>query len=110
MRLLKTNDNGGLILTEDLHGDIPQYAILSHTWGDGEVTFEDLESGAGVNKIGYRKLEFCRDQAAKDRLQYFWVDTCCIKKSSSTELSEALNSMFSWYRAATKCYVYMSDV
>jgi hypothetical protein len=43
-------------------------------------------------------------------LQYFWVDTCCINKSNNTELSEAINSMFRWYRNADKCYVYLSDV
>jgi hypothetical protein len=38
------------------------------------------------------------------------VDTCCIDKSNNTELSEAINSMFRWYRNAAKCYVYLSDV
>ena len=38
------------------------------------------------------------------------MDTCCIDKSNSTELSEAINSIFRWYRDATKCYVYLPDV
>lgn len=92
--------------------DIPQYAILSHTWGHEyeEVTFDDLSKGIGTSKPGFRKIAFCAEQADKDGLQYFWVDTCCIDKTNSTELNEAINSMFKWYRKATKCYAYLSDV
>ena len=109
MRLLKHDVNGDFSLAEFLN-DTPKYAILSHTWGKEEVTFKDLVEGTGKSKIGYNKIRFCARQAAEDSLQYFWVDTCCIDKSSSTELSEALNSMFRWYREAAKCYVYLSDV
>src|ERR1700712_4502128 len=100
MRLLERSSNGSFSLTKDLIDNIPPYAILSHTWGpDGEeVTFEDLINQTGENKAGYTKLQFCGDQAAKDELQYFWVDTCCINRSSSAELTEAINSMFRWYR------------
>jgi Heterokaryon incompatibility protein (HET) len=102
--------NFSLVEYTDVH--IPPYAILSHTWGadSEEVTYKDLVQGTGKNKVGYKKLEFCQKQAASDNLQYFWVDTCCIDKSSSAELTEAINSMFQWYRHATKCYVYLSDV
>jgi hypothetical protein len=62
------------------------------------------------NKAGYDKIRFCVDRAAEDGLEYCWVDTCCIDKSSSNELSTAINSMFRWYRQASKCYVYLSDV
>lgn len=91
---------------------IPRYAILSHTWGadSEEVSFKDFMEGSEKNKAGYRKIEFCRKQAVEDGLQYFWIDTCCIDKSSSAELSEAINSMFPWYQNASKCYVYLSDV
>ena len=64
----------------------------------------------GKNKVGYAKIYFCGEQAATDYLQYFWLDTCCIDKSSSAELTEAINSMFTWYQRAAKCYVYLSDV
>ena len=64
----------------------------------------------GKDKAGYKKIEFCKNQAARDGLQLCWVDTCCIDKSSSAELSEAINSMFRWYKNADKCYVYLSDV
>ena len=75
-----------------------------------EVTFKDLVDGTSKGKIGYNKIQFCGEQAKTDGLQYFWVDTCCIDKSSSAELTEAINSMFHWYRNAAKCYVYLSDV
>jgi len=113
MRLLERNHAGEFSLTKDLVGDdkIPPYAILSHTWRESEeVTFKDLMDGTGTSKPGYDKIRFCGEQARRDGLQYFWVDTCCIDKSNSTELSEAINSMFRWYRNAAKCYVYLSDV
>jgi hypothetical protein len=112
MRLLERNDAGNYSLTEFVGDSIPRYAILSHTWGADyeEVTLEDLRNSTGTTKAGYKKLQFCGDQATKDRLRYFWVDTCCIDKSSSAELSEAINSMFAWYRDAARCYVYLSDL
>lgn len=112
MRLLKRRNDGEFSLTEFYNDDIPPYAILSHTWGvDGEeVTFKDLTENTGKDKAGYSKIRFCGKQAASDGLQYFWVDTCCIDKASSAELSEAINSMFRWYGRATKCYVYLSDI
>jgi hypothetical protein len=99
-------------LTQNLVRDIPKYAILSHTWGpdDKEVTYRDLVDGTGENKAGYEKIRFCAEQARRDGLRYFWVDTCCIDKSNNTELFEAINSMFRWYRDAARCYVYLSDL
>ncbi|RYN52528.1 hypothetical protein AA0117_g13366, partial [Alternaria alternata] len=118
MRLLHTTDYGRLGWTEDLIGDkIPPYAILSHTWKEGqEVTFadlKDLDNAVDVNaqhKEGYRKIRFCAQQAKRDGLDYFWVDTCCIDKANNTELSRAINSMFRWYQNAKRCYVFLSDV
>jgi hypothetical protein len=111
MRLLKRGENGDFCLTEDLIGNtFPKYAILSHTWGDEEVTFKDMVEGTGKGKTGYGKIKFCAGQAERDNLQYFWVDTCCIDKSNNTELSEAINSMYRWYRDAARCYVYLTDV
>jgi hypothetical protein len=112
IRLLR-NDQEGCFSFEEYSGDnIPPYAILSHTWGQGneEVTFRDLAEGKGKEKVGFQKLTFCARQAENDSLRFFWVDTCCIDKSSSAELSEAINSMFQWYHEAAKCYVYLSDV
>jgi hypothetical protein len=112
MRLLQLNNDGKYSLTEFIGDTIPRYAILSHTWGADheEVTLADLEKDIGSSKKGYGKLQLCADQAAKHGLRYFWVDTCCIDKSSSAELTEAINSMFAWYRDAARCYVYLSDV
>jgi tetratricopeptide (TPR) repeat protein len=112
MHLLHCDNDGRFVLTEFVGKDIPRYAILSHTWGADvdEVTFVDLQNSTGATKQGYRKIQFCRDQAAKHNIRYYWVDTCCIDKTSSTELTEAINSMFAWYRDAAQCYVYLSDV
>jgi hypothetical protein len=111
MRLLQLQGPSSFSLVEILT-NIPPYAILSHTWGPGseEVTYQDLLKGTGEEKPGYRKLIFCGEQAAKDDLHYFWVDTCCIDKASSAELTEAINSMFRWYHEGAKCYVYLPDV
>jgi hypothetical protein len=112
MRLLEIKNDGELSLTENLIDGIPPYAILSHTWGEDkdEVSFDDLVSGTGKSKPGYKKIQFCAEQAPRDGLQHFWVDTCCINKSDYTELSEAINSMFRWYRDSKKCYAYLSDI
>jgi hypothetical protein len=113
MRLLEYNNDGEFSLTEYfVGGKIPEYAILSHIWGADteEVTYRDMIEGTGKNKVGYEKIRFCGEQARRDRLEYFWVDTCCINKANYAELQYALNSMFCWYRNATRCYVYLSDV
>jgi Heterokaryon incompatibility protein (HET) len=111
MRLLERNDAGEILLTENiLDGKIPPYAILSHTWGSEEVLLKDLIDGTGENKLGYKKIQFCGEQARRDSLRYFWVDTCCIDKTSSAELQETISCMFRWYRDAAKCYVYLADV
>jgi hypothetical protein len=112
MRLLRRQNDGGYRLTEFQNEDIPRYAILSHTWGADadEVNFKDLVEGGGRAKAGFKKIRFCGDQAAKDGLEYFWIDTCSIDKTSSAELTEAINSMFEWYSKAERCYVFLSDV
>jgi tetratricopeptide (TPR) repeat protein len=113
MRLLKLNDDGSFSLIRFSEDNIPPYAILSHTWGrgeDDEVTFKDITDGTGTDKRGFEKLRFCGRQAKIDDLHYFWVDTCCIDKSSSSELHTAITSMFRWYQNAERCYVYLSDV
>jgi hypothetical protein len=113
MRLLEYNNDGEFSLTKDFFdSEIPEYAILSHTWGADteEVTYRDVIDSTGKNKVGYEKIRFCGEQARRDSLHNFWVDTCCINKSSDRELSEAINSMFRWYRKAAKCYVYLTDI
>lgn len=110
MRLLKlVGDEFSFVNVPD-HGDL-LYAILSHTWTpDEEVTYQEILDRGGEGKSGYEKIKFCGKQAMRDGLLYFWVDTCCINKSDPAELSTAINSMFRWYRNATKCYVYLADL
>ncbi len=88
------------------------YAILSHTWGDGEILFDDVQRGKsyllGCGKPGLPKILGAVERA-RHRHRYLWIDTCCIDKSSSAELSEAINSMFAWYQRAAVCFVYLSD-
>lgn len=89
---------------------IPDYVILSHTWGKDEVAFEDVGQLHIQTKAGYAKVKRCCELAQKDGFDWAWIDTCCIDKRSSAELSEAINSMYSWYWRAAVCYAYLSDV
>lgn len=93
--------------------EVPEYAVLSHTWGEDEVTFHDMRSEAPPEswkaKLGWNKIEKCCTQALTDSIQFVWVDTFCIDKSSSAELQEAINSMFRWYEESTECYVFVAD-
>jgi hypothetical protein len=101
-----------LRMEEFFGSDIPEYAILSHTWATEEVSFTDFTTdleGASL-KAGFRKIDHTCRQAIADGLEYAWVDTSCIDKRSSAELSEAINSMFTWYKHASVCYAYLSDV
>lgn len=90
----------------------PPYAILSHTWGDEEVTLQQWEQGSKSFlhvREGYKKILGACAQTKRDELDYLWVDTNCIDKTNSAELSEAINSMFAWYASSKVCYVYLSD-
>lgn len=89
----------------------PRYAILSRTWGDKELTFKDVQ--ARKPPYGFpkdAKIDGCCTRALKDGYEWVWIDTVCIDKSSSAELSEAINSMFDWYYMSAVCYAYLSDV
>ncbi|KAL3297856.1 HET-domain-containing protein [Colletotrichum asianum] len=107
MRLL----NARTIAVEDFSSKrIPPYAILSHTWEDGEVTLQDMERQSANTKAGYAKIRDSCEQTLRDNLGYIWVDTCCIDKTSSAELSEAINAMFRWYQDSAICYAFLADV
>lgn len=112
MRLLKT-DVFPPVVQEVLETAPPiSYAILSHTWADGEVSFQEISEQPELARLkpGYAKLvQSCKQ--AKDRgFDYLWMDTCCIDKRNSAELSEAINSMYRYYEQATECFIYLGDV
>ncbi|KAM7220142.1 hypothetical protein V8F06_004470 [Rhypophila decipiens] len=104
MRLINTET----LALEEFYGAIPPYAILSHRWESEEVTFKDYptqpDSENPSPMKGWKKIRYCVDQAQKDGLGYCWVDTCCIDKSSSAELTEAINSMYAWYRNSSDAH------
>ena len=107
MRLLNTVN----FKVEEFREDrVPRYAILSHTWGEEEVTLQDMEQTRTANKKGYEKVQDCSSVARANGFKYVWIDTCCIDKTSSVELSEAINSMYRWYQEADVCYGYLADV
>lgn len=120
--------------------DRPPYTILSHTWGDEEISFQQWENRK-TDKIdhlkGYKKIMEFGTKAAENGCNWVWVDTyvyslpisafsnyvspfsndtkiscysCCIDKKSSAELSEAINAMYRWYSSASVCYIYLADV
>ncbi|KIX04490.1 uncharacterized protein Z518_05360 [Rhinocladiella mackenziei CBS 650.93] len=106
MRLIHTT-------TLDFHeffSDIPEYAILSHTWGEDEVSFQNMSSPDRSQKKGYSKIVQTCDLACQNGIEYAWVDTCCINKTSSAELTESINSMFQWYQDAVVCYAFLDDL
>jgi len=128
MRLLRAVD---MTFHEFEGSSIPPYAILSHRWEGEEVTYQEMSDratakGKGVRstkdqeleiraaatkrKSGFKKIRQCCEQALEDMIEYVWVDTCCIDKSSSAEMSEAINSMYTWYQQSIVCYAYLADV
>ena len=107
MRLLHTAE---LRLQEFIGDSIPEYVILSHTWGEDEVTFEDMFTEQFLDKGGFAKLKGSCERAAQDGYKWIWIDTVCINKSSSAELTEAINSMYHWYQSAQICYAYIVDI
>ena len=99
-------------LREFFGSRIPRYAILTHTWGRDEVLFHDLMnlSPAVEAKACFDKIRHACRLAKADGFYWVWVDTCCIDKASSAELSEAINSMFQWYLNSAVCFAYLEDI
>jgi Heterokaryon incompatibility protein (HET) len=130
MRLL--NSTSLLFRNFENEDEFPPYSILSHTWEQAhhEVSYQDMmtpDRSQLVNKRGFQKILKSAEKARKNDIQWIWVDTCCIDKSSSAELSEAINckiipscayeklnseylAMFKWYQKSRECYVYLADV
>ncbi|KAH6722651.1 heterokaryon incompatibility protein-domain-containing protein [Leptodontidium sp. MPI-SDFR-AT-0119] len=96
---------------------VPDYAILSHRWGGEELTLKDLVDdpvsdprSKARNLSGFSKVQGACNQATNDGYNWIWIDSCCIDRSSSSELQEAINSMWNYYAQSNICYVYMVDV
>ncbi|OBZ69923.1 hypothetical protein A0H81_10584 [Grifola frondosa] len=107
MRLLNTRTKS----LKEFDRMVPPYAILSHRWREEEVSLQAMQDLERAHRLeGFRKLEECCACALQDGYQYVWIDTCCIDKTSSAELSEAINSMYAWYKNAGVCYAYLDDV
>jgi hypothetical protein len=108
MRLLNTTT---LEFEEFVGRPTEEYAILSHRWGDEEVSFKEYRKSRETlkHRAGYKKItQFC--EISKQRgYRLAWIDTCCIDKRSSAELSEAINSMYEWYARSAECYVWLED-
>ncbi|KAK4569973.1 hypothetical protein LTR86_002943 [Recurvomyces mirabilis] len=114
IRLLHTRD----LTFKDCRGTrIPRYAILSHRWRDPEISYQDFmerQSNRGHRQVGFHQghdkvKKFC-EMASERGFDYVWIDTCCIDKKSSAELTEALNSMWEWYRRSDECYAFLWDL
>jgi len=112
MRLLHTKDLVLDSFPSPEKPEIPDYAILSHRWKEQEMSFHDMKNRTPEmeNTQGFKKIKRCCEEAASVGFDYIWIDTCCIDKTDQVELTEALNSMFQWYRSAQVCYSYLWDV
>lgn len=107
MRLINTTTG---LFEEFIGRNVPKYAILSHTWEEEEVSFTDMQRDGHQARKGFEKIRMTCKLAADAGIHYAWVDTCCIDKSSSAELTEAINSMYRWYQRSAICYAYLSDL
>lgn len=107
MRLLNCTT---LEFCEFFDRDIPKYVILSHRWGSDEASFQDFEKDLQHSRKGFAKIRKCCNVAKENGYEWAWVDTCCIDQKSNAELTEAINSMYKWYKKAAICYVYLVDV
>jgi hypothetical protein len=110
MRLLPTSN---LTLHEFFNESVPSYGILSHTWEEsGEISYQDILNLSPLLKAksGYTKIINCVRKMKELGHDYMWVDTCCIDKRSSAELSESINSMYQWYKNSEVRLAYMADV
>ena len=102
-----------------------KYAILSHVWAkegleprqppeqDHQDVIRIQKSSSTDNVLTDDNLskkisEACK-RAKEDGYDYLWIDTCCIDKTSSAEISETLNAMFRYYSVAQVCYVLLVE-
>ncbi|KAL8788186.1 MAG: hypothetical protein Q9213_001825 [Squamulea squamosa] len=121
MRLIHTQT---LEFGDFLDSQLPPYAILSHRWGEQEISYKEMrkiqknsldvsaeeqdEAAPGLGPGMAKIKDFCR-KASENGFDWGWIDTCCIDKRSSAELSESINAMYKWYARSAECYVHLSD-
>ena len=98
------------------------YAILSHVWSKDpepkEQSFAEVQEivnrckveGTNPRDHVSEKIRRSCEIAEADGYKWIWNDMCCIDRSSSAELSEAVSSMFRYYAMSQICYVYLADV
>jgi hypothetical protein len=111
MRLIRTTSKEPELVYFSDEEQIPGYAILSHVWEEEEVTFQDMQDSSKRKAMkGWSKIVGACEIARREDWEDIWVDTCCIDKYSSSELSEAINSMYRYYHRADVCYAYLTDV
>ncbi|KAL4070149.1 heterokaryon incompatibility protein-domain-containing protein [Scleroderma yunnanense] len=118
-RAIRMEEDFGTDVLEFHDDETTDYAILSHRWIGKEVDYKEMTKLAKMNKReqkavrdrdGYKKILASCEKAKSDGYKWLWVDTCCIDKRSSAELSEAINSMYRWYTNSRVCYAYLHDV
>ena len=63
-----------------------------------------------TNGAGYKKITNACDLAHHKGYEWVWIDTCCIDKTSSAQLSEAINSRWKWYADSSICFAHIVDV
>ena len=119
MRLINT---GTGLIEEFIGDDVPKYAILSHTWEKDEISLQEFQrlmdpdfaddpkTAVGKAKAGFIKIKGCVELAASRGMPFVWIDTCCIDKTSSADLTESINSMYRWYASSKVCFAYLVDV
>lgn len=114
MRLLHARD---LTFKEFIGSSVPQYAIVSHRWGNKEPSYQDFHKYKEQYRSrrlrrgsGWTKIRKAAELALRCDIEWLWIDTVCINKESSAELTEAINSMYAWYSTAMVCFVFLPDV
>jgi hypothetical protein len=113
----------------EFYADKPKYAILSHTWVEGEeITYQELmralRDSTGAKRdahnfdvpslltydIRFTKILASCNLTRQHGIDWIWIDTSNINKENSAELSEAINSMYRWYAESSICFVYLADL
>ncbi|EGP84901.1 uncharacterized protein MYCGRDRAFT_74475 [Zymoseptoria tritici IPO323] len=107
MRLIHTTT---LEFREFFDAEIPPYSILSHRWTGQELSYKDACFSTWPESEGSVKVKKCCELSKDMGYDWTWIDTCCIDKMNGSELTEAINSMFNWYRRASCCLAFLQDV